>query len=143
MLNCMLTEEEREQKRISREIERQLAQDDKKMRKEMKLLLLGKRRVQRTSLLRSAEQPLPISTTYSATCVHLGPGESGKSTFIKQMRIIHGKGYSKDELVAFRQLIHSNVVSAMQSLLEGTEQLNIRLSKDMKVRTDRRTYRRA
>ena len=49
MLNCMLTEEEREQKRISREIERQLAQDDKKMRKEMKLLLLGKRRVQRTS----------------------------------------------------------------------------------------------
>ena len=51
MLNCMLTEEEREQKRISREIERQLAQDDKKMRKEMKLLLLGKRRVQRTSLL--------------------------------------------------------------------------------------------
>ena len=39
----MLTAEEREQKRISREIERQLSRDDKKQRKEMKLLLLGKR----------------------------------------------------------------------------------------------------
>lgn len=43
MLACMLTAEEREQKRISREIERQLAQDGKKMQKEMKLLLLGER----------------------------------------------------------------------------------------------------
>ena len=38
---CWRSPEEREQKRISREIERQLAQDNKKMRKEMKLLLLG------------------------------------------------------------------------------------------------------
>lgn len=69
-----------------------------------------------------------------------GPGESGKSTFIKQMRIIHGKGYSPEELAAFRKLIHSNVVTAMQSLLEGAEELNIRLSKDMKVRTGRLMY---
>jgi|688.fasta_scaffold192100_1 uridine kinase len=26
-----------------------------------------------------------------------GTGESGKSTFIKQMRIIHGAGYSDDD----------------------------------------------
>jgi hypothetical protein len=27
----------------------------------------------------------------------IGTGESGKSTFIKQMRIIHGAGYSDDD----------------------------------------------
>ena len=70
-----------------------------------------------------------------------GAGESGKSTFIKQMRIIHGKGYSKDELLAFRQLIHNNIVSAMQSLFEGTQQLNIPLSQEMKVRTDEWAHR--
>lgn len=70
---------------------------------------------------------------------HAGPGESGKSTFIKQMRIIHGKGYSTEELAAFRRLVHSNVVTAMQLLLEATELLNMRLPKDMKVQMDGRT----
>jgi len=28
----------------------------------------------------------------------LGAGESGKSTLVKQMKIIHGDGYSTDEL---------------------------------------------
>lgn len=31
-----------------------------------------------------------------------GAGESGKSTVVKQMKIIHGDGYNKDELASFR-----------------------------------------
>ena len=31
----------------------------------------------------------------------LGMGNSGKSTFVKQMKIIHGDGYSIDELNTF------------------------------------------
>ena len=134
MLSCMLTAEEREQKRISREIERQLAQDDKKQRKEMKLLLLGERS---THAARQADSRALSVRVRPSTLA--GPGESGKSTFIKQMRIIHGKGYSPEELAAFRKLIHSNVVTAMQSLLEGAEELNMRLSKDMKVRAGGQT----
>lgn len=35
----------------------------------------------------------------------LGTGESGKSTFLKQMRIIHGAGYSsKQDRESFRPL---------------------------------------
>lgn len=32
----------------------------------------------------------------------LGTGESGKSTLVKQMKIIHNEGYTKDELMDFR-----------------------------------------
>lgn len=32
----------------------------------------------------------------------LGTGESGKSTLVKQMKIIHNEGYSEDEILQFR-----------------------------------------
>uniref|UniRef100_A0A8C9L9H3 G protein subunit alpha q n=1 Tax=Pavo cristatus TaxID=9049 RepID=A0A8C9L9H3_PAVCR len=35
----------------------------------------------------------------------LGTGESGKSTFIKQMRIIHGSGYSDEDKRGFTKLV--------------------------------------
>ena len=34
--------------------------------------------------------------------VPAGAGESGKSTVVKQMKIIHGDGYSKTELRSFK-----------------------------------------
>ena len=41
----------------------------------------------------------------------LGTGESGKSTFVKQMKIIHGDGYSIGELNNFISIIHGNLVA--------------------------------
>lgn len=55
----------------------------------------------------------------------LGTGESGKSTFIKQMRIIHGAGYSDDDKKAFIKLIYQNIVMAMQSMLKAMITLKI------------------
>ena len=34
-----------------------------------------------------------------------GSGESGKSTIVKQMKIIHQNGYTHEELLAFQPLI--------------------------------------
>mgnify|MGYP002718882020 CR=1 FL=1 len=34
-----------------------------------------------------------------------GSGESGKSTIVKQMKIIHQNGYSKEELLNFRTVV--------------------------------------
>ena len=42
-MTCCLSEEAREQKRINQEIERQLQRDKRNARRELKLLLLGKR----------------------------------------------------------------------------------------------------
>ncbi|KAK1176059.1 guanine nucleotide-binding protein subunit alpha-14 [Acipenser oxyrinchus oxyrinchus] len=55
----------------------------------------------------------------------LGTGESGKSTFIKQMRIIHGSGYTEDDKKGFIKLVYQNTVSAMQSLVWAMDSLNI------------------
>ena len=55
----------------------------------------------------------------------VGTGESGKSTFIKQMRIIHGGGYSKNDRLKFVVLIHRNIYTAMKQLLEAMKDLEI------------------
>ncbi|PAV80191.1 hypothetical protein WR25_08697 [Diploscapter pachys] len=56
----------------------------------------------------------------------LGSGESGKSTFIKQMVIIHGAGeFTADEVRGYRQQIYQNVISAMRVLLDARQKLNI------------------
>ncbi|KAG1678550.1 Guanine nucleotide-binding protein G(q) subunit alpha [Nymphon striatum] len=55
----------------------------------------------------------------------LGTGESGKSTFIKQMRIIHGSGYSDDDKKAHIKLVYQNIFMAMQSMIKAMDMLKI------------------
>jgi len=91
---CCYTEEQKEQKRINAEIERQLRKDKRDARRELKLLLLG-------------------------------TGESGKSTFIKQMRIIHGSGYTEEDRRGFIKLVFQNIFMAMQTMIRAMELLKI------------------
>ncbi|XP_024858713.1 guanine nucleotide-binding protein subunit alpha-13 [Kryptolebias marmoratus] len=46
----------------------------------------------------------------------LGAGESGKSTFLKQMRIIHGQDFDQKAKEEFRATIFSNVIKVTQAL---------------------------
>uniref|UniRef100_A0A0N4ZU90 Guanine nucleotide-binding protein subunit alpha n=1 Tax=Parastrongyloides trichosuri TaxID=131310 RepID=A0A0N4ZU90_PARTI len=55
----------------------------------------------------------------------LGTGESGKSTFIKQMRIIHGQGYSEEDKRQHIRLVFQNVFMAMQSMIRAMDTLGI------------------
>ncbi|KAM9307361.1 guanine nucleotide-binding protein G(q) subunit alpha-like isoform 1-T2 [Pholidichthys leucotaenia] len=55
----------------------------------------------------------------------LGTGESGKSTFIKQMRIIHGRGYSEEDRRAFTRLVFQNIFTAMQAMIQAMDTLQI------------------
>ncbi|XP_029940394.1 guanine nucleotide-binding protein subunit alpha-14-like [Salarias fasciatus] len=55
----------------------------------------------------------------------LGTGESGKSTFIKQMRIIHGSGYSEADRKGFTRLVFQNILKAVQSLIEAMQTLRL------------------
>ncbi|EWC46595.1 guanine nucleotide-binding protein subunit alpha [Drechslerella stenobrocha 248] len=57
----------------------------------------------------------------------LGAGESGKSTILKQMKLIHEGGYSRDEKESFKEIIFSNTVQSMRVILEAMETLELPL----------------
>lgn len=57
-----------------------------------------------------------------------GTGESGKSTFIKQMRIIHGGGYTDDDKRSYSKLVFQNIYTSMQAMIRAMEALSIAFS---------------
>ncbi|XP_071814963.1 guanine nucleotide-binding protein G(o) subunit alpha-like [Apostichopus japonicus] len=58
----------------------------------------------------------------------LGAGESGKSTLVKQMKIIHSDGFTVSELLSFKPAVLDNLVSSMRYVLSGMGQLRIPLA---------------
>lgn len=59
-----------------------------------------------------------------------GAGESGKSTIIKQMRIIHSGGFPEDERRQNRAVIYSNLVVAFKVLMEIMQTQKIEFEKE-------------
>jgi len=59
----------------------------------------------------------------------LGAGESGKSTIAKQMKIIHLDGFSEEERLNFKDIIHSNVISSIKALIQAAQRFGFRISK--------------
>ncbi|CAG2100577.1 unnamed protein product [Medioppia subpectinata] len=55
----------------------------------------------------------------------LGAGESGKSTIVKQMRIIHESGYTKDECLQYKPVVHSNTIQSLMAIIKAMAQLKI------------------
>lgn len=55
----------------------------------------------------------------------LGAGESGKSTIVKQMKIIHENGYSSEECSQYKPVVYSNTVQSMVAILRAMERLGI------------------
>ncbi|KAH0828029.1 G protein alpha-subunit [Lanmaoa asiatica] len=58
----------------------------------------------------------------------LGAGESGKSTVLKQMKLIHHGGYNDQERDSYKEIIFSNTIQSMRAILEAMPQLDITLS---------------
>lgn len=56
---------------------------------------------------------------------YLGSGESGKSTIVKQMKIIHQNGYSVEELAMYRLTIYKNLVDCAKALVMALRQFDI------------------
>ncbi|KAK4189283.1 guanine nucleotide binding protein, alpha subunit [Podospora australis] len=55
----------------------------------------------------------------------LGSGESGKSTIVKQMKIIHLKGYSPEELRNYRPTVFKNLLECAKSVANAMRQFDI------------------
>lgn len=55
----------------------------------------------------------------------LGAGESGKSTVVKQMKLLHGGGFLSEEVDGYREVIIGNLFYGMDTVLEGLHKLSI------------------
>jgi len=58
----------------------------------------------------------------------LGSGDSGKSTVLKQMRVIHNDKFTPQEIELYRQLVFSNIVRGLQMLIDALPMLDLSIS---------------
>jgi hypothetical protein len=68
--------------------------------------------------------------------LRVGPGESGKSTIFKQMKIISmAGGFTREELMAYKHVIYGNCVTQMKVIVHAASKLGIEMaSEDNAVR---------
>eukprot|EP00039_Didymoeca_costata_P018604 m.334168 g.334168 ORF g.334168 m.334168 type:complete len:354 (-) comp17303_c0_seq1:75-1136(-) len=91
------------------------------MSQEQKAMLERDKAIQREQ---EAERKLKENTV---KLLLLGAGESGKSTLVKQMKIIHGDGYTTEELKSYKPTICDNLVCSMYAVLQAMGRLRINL----------------
>ncbi|ODQ81081.1 hypothetical protein BABINDRAFT_160492 [Babjeviella inositovora NRRL Y-12698] len=53
----------------------------------------------------------------------LGSGESGKSTIIKQMKILHQNGFSDEEKADYKTFVFRNIVECVRNLISGVRDI--------------------
>lgn len=60
----------------------------------------------------------------------LGSGESGKSTIVKQMKIIHQNGFSHEELLEYKPFVYKNVLDCIKNIISAIMDLEPDLIKN-------------
>ncbi|KAI8344294.1 G protein alpha subunit [Chlamydoabsidia padenii] len=58
---------------------------------------------------------------FVAKLLLLGAGETGKSTLLKQIRILYAGGFTAEERQAFREVVVKNLLQSMVTLLEAAD----------------------
>lgn len=111
---CVSSPQDKERERSAR-IDRSIEEDAKRFKKECKILLLG-------SFTNLTADPRLTRAPYAPSS---GSGESGKSTIVKQMKIIHQNGYSHAELLMFRPTIYRNLLESAEAIVQAMRKLDI------------------
>ncbi|BGP58701.1 hypothetical protein JCM8202_005737 [Rhodotorula sphaerocarpa] len=61
----------------------------------------------------------------------LGAGESGKSTIVKQMRMMYAEPYTAEERHLYKDIVFSNALQSMQAVISGFDLVGIDLPSDL------------
>lgn len=61
----------------------------------------------------------------TAKLLLIGTGDSGKTTILKQMKLIHGLGFTNEERLSFVKVIRVNIVNSMITILQEMDKLEI------------------
>ena len=55
----------------------------------------------------------------------LGGGESGKSTIVKQMKILHSSGFSQKECLDYKAIVFANTIESLTIIMSAMSRLRI------------------
>uniref|UniRef100_A0A7N5J9A9 G protein subunit alpha o1 n=1 Tax=Ailuropoda melanoleuca TaxID=9646 RepID=A0A7N5J9A9_AILME len=68
-----------------------------------------------------------ISAAKDVKLLLLGAGESGKSTIVKQMKIIHEDGFSGEDVKQYKPVpvIYSNTIQSLAAIVRAMDTLGI------------------
>ncbi|PRP82350.1 guanine nucleotide-binding protein alpha-1 subunit [Planoprotostelium fungivorum] len=58
----------------------------------------------------------------------LGAGEAGKSTIQRQIRIQYGEGFTERERLAYKSVVHNNLVSSVKMLIHSAQENGLTIS---------------
>ena len=70
--------------------------------------------------------------TLNVSILLLGPAESGKSTILKQLKIMNLNGFSEKERLSFKNIIYQNVMVIIMTILKEMDELQIKFSNQVK-----------
>ncbi|KAJ3200278.1 hypothetical protein HK099_002744 [Clydaea vesicula] len=68
----------------------------------------------------------------SSNLLVLGSGDSGKSTFIRQMRLTKSNGFTQEESAFFKLSIFQNICEILEALLNAIPKLNLEYEDTLK-----------
>ena len=112
MGNCYSScQDDRVATQLSAQIDREIEQDGKRLKKECKVLLLG-------------TLGLHLHSPILYLC-DLGLSESGKSTIVKNMLITHQGEFCYDTKIAYRETIYSNLLESAQAVATAMHEFKI------------------
>lgn len=72
---------------------------------------------------------LPVNVSRHTPSHHLilvsplGAGESGKSTILKQMKLIYSQGFNKHERLEWKPVIFNNIIQSFRTIFEAMTEL--------------------
>jgi len=79
------------------------------------------------------DQFLKEDPTHPIKLLLLGTGESGKSTFMKQLKILHANGFTDEEIFLYDQVIHDNFTECATAILKAAKEHENTLSSATKA----------
>ncbi|KAI0344010.1 heterotrimeric G protein alpha subunit 4 [Trametopsis cervina] len=82
---------------------------------------------------REAERALKeakVKMSHQVKVLLLGSGDSGKSTILKQMRLIHKVPFSPQEVESYRQLVFNNLTHGLKYVLDAMVDMDLDVSED-------------
>ncbi|KAH9836650.1 heterotrimeric G protein alpha subunit 4 [Rhodofomes roseus] len=103
-----------------------VSEEDKKRHKEAEKSL----REARTTMLAQCAHRAKARLSKQVKVLLLGSGDSGKSTILKQMRLIHRVPFSPQEVESYRQLVFNNLTHGMKYVVDAMEDMELSVLPD-------------